>query len=742
MSQLDFTLSLIDNLTRPIKSAQASVTGFAEKSQAAFARMGLGAAAVWGVVQSIQGVVGPAYEMNAALSEVGAKGVAEDALNKLSGAALRFSVRYGRSAVDVVNSSYAIKGAMAGLADMDLPRVTIAANTLAAGVKASGEEAAEYIGAMASRFNGELSSLGHVRFAEELAGKTAYMVQNFGVKMQTMQELIEGTLNAGADFGVSMNEQFAVLGNLSRTMGTESSGIYEQFLRSAPAAAEKLGMSFVDATGKMLPMADILQKLQDKYGQSIEGNVKAQQALDDAFGGGADVIKKLYGQQNLLNRSISELGRNDGMKRAQEMAAKMAKPWDRIVASFFAMRVALGNTLLPILTPVMNRVADVGATFARWLEMFPNIARWLGYITLAVLSFGLAGAATNIVMGVFGFTMMGVSAIAKVLGGAWKALLWTLNLLRPSLLTTRIGLAGLWIQSKLLAVWTGVCRVALVAWNAVLKAGAIAMRIYGVATMFAGVAMQVLTSPITLIIAGLALLAAGIWYVVTHWEELTTALMDTAAFAWVMGIVEQVGQIFAGVWASITDGWGAVVSFFAGLSPVAAFEGFSDAIGNVFSKLFDVLKNTFASTYNWIVEKLNNIPGVDIDLKTVSPPAVSAAAIPQPSAPVPAMPVMPAPVGAMMPAAVPQITVPDVATLPPVISAPVIASAAPKMNAPSLLTGNNTGTAVPREGLMKQVKSESKSVTDNRKTWGDTYITAPNGITPGQLAEWQEMNAG
>ena len=249
MSHLDFTLNLIDKLTRPLKTAQSSLTGFAEKSQASFAKIGIGAAAVWGVAQSIAGVVGPAYEMNAALSEVGAKGVAEDTLKRLSSEALKFSVRYGKSAVDVVNSSYAMKGAMAGLSDADLPRVTVAANTLAAGVKASGEEAGEYIGAMASRFNAELSSLGHVRFAEELAGKTAYMVQNFGVKMQTMQELIEGTKNAGADFGVSMDEQFAVLGTLSRTLGTESSGIYEQFLRSAPAAAEKLGMSFVDANG-------------------------------------------------------------------------------------------------------------------------------------------------------------------------------------------------------------------------------------------------------------------------------------------------------------------------------------------------------------------------------------------------------------------------------------------------------------------------------------------------------------
>ncbi|PAX79998.1 phage tail tape measure protein [Citrobacter sp. TSA-1] len=704
MSHLDFTLSLIDKLTRPLKTAQSSLSGFAEKSQASFTKIGIGAAAVWGVAQSIAGVVGPAYEMNAALAEVGSKGVAEDALKRLSGEAMRFSMRYGKGAVDVVRSSYAMKGAMAGLSDLDLPRVTIAANTLAAGVKASGEEAGEYIGAMASRFNAELSSLGHVRFAEELAGKTAYMVQNFGVKMQTMQELIEGTKSAGADFGVSLDEQFAVLGTLSRTLGTEASGIYEQFLRSAPAAAEKLGMSFVDATGKMLPMGDILQKLQSKYGQSIEGNVKAQQALDAAFGGGADVIKKLYGQQDKLNRSITELGRNDGMKRAQEMAARMAEPWERIKATFFAIRVAIGNTLIPILSPLMNRIADVGTKFARWLDMFPNIARWLGYITLGVLSFGLAGAAVNIVMGVFGFTMMGLAAIAKVLGGAWKLLLWTLNLLRPSLLTTRIGLAALWIQSKLLALWTGICRIALAAWNIALKAGAIAMRVYGAATMFAGAAMQFLMSPITLIIAGLALLAVGVWYVITHWKELAAALMNTAAFAWVMSVAEQVGQVFAQVWQSITDGWAVVVDFFAGLSPLATFEGFAQTIGGVFSKLFDVLKNTFASTYNWIVEKLNKIPGVNIDLKTVSPP--SAAAVPA------------------------NAVIPD------------SAAGSSKLNSPSVLTGNRINADIPRGGLMSQVKTDSKTAVDNRKSWGDTYINAPNGITPAQLAEWQELNAG
>lgn len=689
-NHLDFTLSLIDKLTRPLKQAQASVTGFADKSQQSFKRIGIGAAAIWGIAQSVKSLLGPAYEMNAALSQLGAKGVADETLKRLSLDARKFGIRYGKSALDVVSSSNAIQGAMAGLANNDLPRVTIAANTLAAGVKASGEEAGEYMGAMASRFNAELSSLGHVRFAEELAGKTAWMVPNFGVKMQTMQQLIEGTKSAGADFGVSMNEQFAVLGELSRTMGTESSGIYEQFLRSAPAAAQKLGMSFVDATGKMLPMGDILQKIQDKYGKNIAGNVKAQQALDAAFGGGADVIKKLIGRQDELNKSITELGRNDGMKRAQEMASRMVDPWERLTAVWYSIRVAIGNTLMPVISPLINRVSDAGATFARWLELFPNIARWTGYVTVGVLSFGAAGAATNIVMGVLSFTMVGLKGIAAALVGSWKGLLWVLNLLRPSLITTRIGLAGLWIQSKLLALWTGVCRVALLAWNGVLKAGAIAMRIYAAATMFAGVAMQVLTSPITLIIAGLVALALGVWYVVTHWDELKASLMNTAAFQWVMGIADQVGKFFGNVWESITLGWEMVVNYFSGLSPVAAFEGFADTIGNVFTRLFDVLKSTFAASYNWIVEKLNKIPGVSIDLKTTEKAAG------QP----------------------------------------------PGAAGGSLLTGNRVGNSIPREGLLNQVSKESKTTIDQRRTIGEVNFVMPNGMTPAQLAEWQEMEAG
>jgi hypothetical protein len=45
MKQLDFTLSLIDKLSRPLKQVQNNVTGFADKSKAAFMQIGGGAGA-------------------------------------------------------------------------------------------------------------------------------------------------------------------------------------------------------------------------------------------------------------------------------------------------------------------------------------------------------------------------------------------------------------------------------------------------------------------------------------------------------------------------------------------------------------------------------------------------------------------------------------------------------------------------------------------------------------------------
>ncbi len=411
MKQLDFTLSLIDKLTRPLKQAQNSVTGFADKSKEAFKRIGGGALAMWGVAETVKGALSPAIEMYDALNEASARGVDSTALKTVQRDAMRFSMTYGASAVEFVNSTAEISGAIDGLTSTDLPQVTKVANTLAFALKATSAETAEFMGQMFANFRSDAERLGKVQFAEQLAGKMAYMRQTFGVEMGAIKDLMEGARGVGTNFNIGLDEQLAVLGQLNRTLGSEASSAYEGFMTGAIDGAKKLGLSFTDMQGNILSMPEMLMKLQGKYGKSLEGNLKAQAELDEAFGDSSAVIKQLYGNVALLQRNINELGGADGLKRTQEMAAKMVKPWDRFVQILKAIQTVIGLTLVPVLYPLLNRLADMGQTFARWMQIFPNIARVVGYAALAILGFAAAGASANIILGLSSFILTGLKAL-------------------------------------------------------------------------------------------------------------------------------------------------------------------------------------------------------------------------------------------------------------------------------------------------------------------------------------------
>lgn len=460
MKQLDFTLSLIDKLSRPLKQVQGNVTGFAEKSKAAFMQIGGGAVALAGVGMAIKGALSPAIEMYDALNDAAAKGIDDSALKTVQRDALRFSTTYGASAVEFVKSTENINASIAGLTGNELPKVTKVANTLAFALKSTAADTAEFMGQMFGNFSADAARLGKVEFAEQLAGKMVYMRKTFGTEMATIKDLMEGARGVGTNYGVGLDEQLAVLGQLQRTLGTEASSAYEGFMTGAIDGAKKLGLSFTDSTGKMLSMPEMLIKLQGKYGKSLEGNLKAQTELDAAFGDSSAVVKHLYGNVALLQRNITELGGADGLKRTQEMAQKMVKPWDRFVQILKAIQTVIGLTLIPVLYPVLNRLADMGQTFARWMQLFPNIARVIGYASMALLSFAAVGAVANIVMGVSRFIMMG-------LRGIWVALTAVTGAeqLRPGLhhrrdnnrLHRKTGAAGCGVYRSAFALVYGVC---------------------------------------------------------------------------------------------------------------------------------------------------------------------------------------------------------------------------------------------------------------------------------------------
>ncbi|EDV3447930.1 phage tail tape measure protein, partial [Salmonella enterica subsp. enterica] len=543
---------------------------------------------------------------------------------------------------------------IAGLTGNELPKVTKVANTLAFALKSTAAETAEFMGQMFGNFSADAERLGKVQFAEQLAGKMVYMRKTFGTEMATIKDLMEGARGVGTNYGVGLDEQLAVLGQLNRTLGTEASSAYEGFMTGAVEGAKKLGLSFTDATGKMLSMPEMLIKLQGKYGKSLEGNLKAQAELDAAFGDSSAVVKHLYGNVALLQRNITELGGSDGLKRTQEMASKLVKPWDRFVQILKAIQTVIGLTLIPVLYPVLNRLADMGQTFARWMQLFPNIARVIGYAAMALLGFAAVGAVANIVMGVSKFIMMGWK-------GVWKLLT----------AVTKIDTAWTWLNTKAKLAWANVMKS--------LRGILLALRMQAIMT---GTAINFMSWPVLLVIGAIALLAAGCWLLIKHWDTVKAAVMETSAFQACARVVAWLAGVFSTAWQFISEGWNSFIALLTGFSPSQALSGLASGIVSMFDNVWQSVKGGFLKSWNWIVEKLNKIPGVDISManETSSPP----------------------------------------------------------------LTVNNLSTGgelkgIDKGGISKSVSNNSRSVTDNSRKINTVNIYPKEMITPGRLMEFQEL---
>jgi len=571
MKQLEVMLSLVDKFSRPLKLAGGELNNFAGKSRAAFGQMVAGGATLWGVAQSIMGILGPADEMQRALAEVKSIGVADTALKNLGNTAILFGMKYGESAAGFVASAASIAGAIDGLSDKELRTFTTAGSVLAKGTRADANTITDYIGTMYGIFRNTADKMGRSEWVKMMTGQTAEAVRVFKSDGKQMSDAFTSLGANATAAGISMSEQFSILGELQATMkGSEAGTKYKAFLQGVGNAQKTLGLSFVNQDGSMKGIVDIMTLIQKKYGDIRK--VADSDMLKKAFGSdeAVSLIKLLAQNTDGLKRNIEQIGKINGMKNAEKMAADMTNQFDRVLQVWKGMRIAVGGALLPVINPLIQRMSDMGTQATAWLLKFKNIARWIGYLAIGITSLVAVFAVANIAL-----------AVGKFL---WMGFLIVLKLFRPVLLALRL------------------------------------------AFFLTGLAVNFMSWPVLLIIGLIALLALGVWALIEYWDDLKTAIMNTAAFQWLMNTAGQVGGFFADVWASISLGWQSVVAFFAGLSPVQAFKDFASTIGDAFGSLWAYLKNNFAQTYNWIVEKLNMIPGIDIEMKSVVPdvPASSA----------------------------------------------------------------------------------------------------------------------
>ncbi|WP_421153801.1 phage tail tape measure protein [Aeromonas dhakensis] len=634
MEKLMMQVALVDQVTKPLAGINTQMDKVTKSGRQGWSNMAMGATTVAAGVMAIQGALGPAIEMDRALAEVASLDVQKEVLGALGREALKLSIQYGESATEIVRSSYDIQSAIAGLEGNELPAFTRASTTLAKATKADTATITNYMGTMYGIFEQQAKQMGKANWVEDLAGKTATAVQMFKTTGQGMADAF-GAIGANATAaGVSMDEQFAVLGQLQATMsGGEAGTKFKAFLAGVGGAQKALGLQFTDAAGNMLPVLTILDKLKAKYGETL--SVAEGDELKKAFGSdeAVSMVKLLMTNTKALGTNINALANTHGMGKAEQMAAAMTDQWERVTQAWFAIRAAAFGVVLPAINAVVGVFADSATTVLRWTHLFPNLTKVVSYALLAIVGLGMVTGTWMLVAGVAKLATLG-------LGIAWSVIIAPLNLLKAGLVAFR---------AVLLAV------------NIMMAANPAVLLAY--------------------VVGGLLVGAIGL--AIYYWDDLKKTLAD-----W--GLFDKIQSMIDGAAA----GWASFMQLLTDLSP------------------FQLL----GKAVDWLIDKLNMIPGVNIEL------------------------------GSM-----PDITMPTMAPLtmpvmPGVMNMPTQEQQRETVNAPLARYRQQDQSKVPSGGLGQQlIQANAAATTANQKpaktlSIGEVHNHFQNPMTPEQMAEnaWLE----
>lgn len=678
-SSLDFTIRLTDRVTAPLKRVQSQFKSFNATAASSFKRIGGGSIALFAVAKSITALLSPAEEMDRALKNASLGGVSS--INELRTAAKKFSSEYGTSALDFVNSASSIKGALSGISDADVPQAVAAMNMLSKATGDSVDTSTAYIEQMAASYKGAVNKIGQLNFARHAAGIAAYAKNNFNVSTQQLQSMMQKTKGTAANNGVSMSEQAVVLSMASKSLGASAAGSYAALYKNLGKAGKELGLSFADANGKMLSMPEIIAKIQGKFGKDLSKNIKAQELLDKALGAGADIVKTLANNSDELNQHVKEIGKGQNFKLMQKMAQGNVKPLERINAQFMNIKESIGRALLPILMPVMNAISGIIGKFAKWLEMFPNIAKWIGIITIALISLAGIAAVFAIISGVISLLLSPITLI--IIGiAAVIAVCWVFR--------KQIGNAIDWVIEKVKALWTAFSETRVFK----MIAGSLKFigKVFTLIWKMIKFGVNVWVSLFVWFKDSIISAVSQIWECIKNslfiqiWIDAFNLLSDT-----VCGVFELIGDIFLSTIDSLNDGWDGFIAFFTDFSFVDSFAKIGESLIKMFTNTWKTVKNMGIAVINTIIDGLNYIPGVNIELleyEKIDAPEQS-----------------------------------PVSTTKSPITSTVVRD-------------------IDHGGLSKEIQNSKSQNIDNSKNIHSVTINNSQPMTPAQLQEWEQLYAG
>ncbi|MDU6258140.1 MAG: phage tail tape measure protein [Haemophilus parainfluenzae] len=595
---LEYIISLNDQLSAPLKGVMKTIDDLGKRGEDAMRRIGLGAAGVIATGAAMKNALDPAIDFNRALNEIKATGREQAGLDKITDFALDFSATYGGAATDVVNSTNEIARAIDGLTDSELIAFSKSSNILAKATGSDVKAMGSYISQLYGIFGDEAAKIGKEKWVEQISAQATVTANKFKSSGESLMQAYTNLGSSAKDHGIKTAEQFAVIGNLQNVFEGGLAGTkYAAFLSGAVKAQSKLGLSFLDSQGKMLPMIDILEKIKGKYGELNSENLYE---LQKAFGTkeAAQVINNLLPKIDSLKADIAEIDKMKTLDDAMAISKTVTDSWMRFTAIFQNIKIAIGTQILAKLEPVMNRLANMGQEFTNWLRTYKNIARWIGYAVGALIGFtGLTAALTL------------MSGIVSAIGVAFSFLVSPVMLVVSAVIG--LGIVIYKFRSQFMAFIAGFIE----------------------GFKMAGVSFAPLFSAFEIVWSALQRIGSTIGQIIGLFGSASDSAYSFQQFGVDMGYalgtvfnivlnaVELVARSFgfmADVFAisigAMIDGWNAITALWDSNKPIESFLNIASELGKIFSRAFKGIVNAFTDVINFIIEKANNLPGINIPL--------------------------------------------------------------------------------------------------------------------------------
>lgn len=590
--QLEYIVSLRDQLTPEISKISREMDRLGGQGQKAIERIAIGAAGLYGIGASVMSGLQPAIEMNNELGKIKGLGESAEGLELLQKRALSFSTQWGESAAEFVDASYDIKSAIDGLSAEELVSFTEISAVTGKATQTSGKIMTDYLGTMYSVL-GASKEADKISWAQNLMAQTAYTANKFKSDGAKIAQSFKTLGNTAVEAGFKISEQFATLGLLHNEMDAGVAATkYRAFIMNAGKAGRKLGLQFTDSNNRLLSLPDILDKIKGKFGDLIDD--KEAQLIGKAFGTteAIGLVTTLIGKTDELRKSEKELAAQNGLGEVLEGARANIDVFKRLQEAVKGIRIAIGDQLLKVLDPFLQKIADVGSYLVDWFTANKYISRLIGLVLGGVAAVAALASAVTLLTGLFALVKVGIvifGALAvpvAILALKIGAVMGLIYLFRSQIVKF---VSGFMAGFNAIGVSFEPLKQAFSTLFGVI--GGIISRFTGIKSTSA--VWSDLGEAVGLFIAGgLNILIHGLEFVI----QLASLVLD----------------VFSGAFFGIAEIWDNAAAAFTNGNILLGFVEIGQGIIKIITDAFGKIWLAFKKGVNTLVGWLNNIPGVNL----------------------------------------------------------------------------------------------------------------------------------